>query len=385
MTYRQKITKQLEQGAVWLKFEDNLEYRFLADFNQRLAKPRAFVLILALLLVSAAPLYETYVFPTPEQYLKWALPVQIFLQIPVMIFCIFICWSKRWRSWSSGAMIAASLAMTGGMLIERYIGATSGYDVPYSFVPTVIAATFFLGRPRFRSYIIPAVIVSVVLFYVETLLASSSHEAFYKNIAIGILLLVGAIGGYVSEHTGRTAWLNQQLLEESSISDYLTNIYNRRGAEKALSKMLEAASSDKVAVGLMLLDIDYFKNYNDAYGHSAGDECLKMVAKELSAAARRPLDAVARMGGEEFLIAWYDIDPQIVESIADTIRADVQAKKLEHKASRVSPYVTVSGGLICVVPQEKEDLQRLLARADKNLYKAKDNGRNSVVYTPNFL
>lgn len=385
MTYRQKITDQLEQGAPWLKFEDNLEYRFLADFNQRLAKPRALVLMMALLFVSAAPVYEAYVFPTPEQYLKWALPVQVFVQIPVMVFCIFICWSKRWRSWSSGAMITASLAMTGGMLIERYVGATSGYDVPYSFVPTVIAATFFLGRPRFRGYIGPAILAAAVLFYVETLLSSSAYEAFYKNIAIGILLIVGAVGGYVSEHTWRIAWLNQQLLEESSASDYLTNIYNRRGAEKALNEMLQAASADKVPVGLMLLDIDYFKNYNDTYGHSAGDECLQMVAKELAAAARRPLDVVARMGGEEFLIAWYDVDPNIIESIADTIRADVQAKKLEHKASNVSPYVTVSGGLVCVVPQAQEDLHYLLARADKNLYKAKDRGRNGVIYTPDLL
>lgn len=380
MTITEKLQRQLNLGVTFLRFGDSLEYQFIAEFDERLARGRGAICLVALVIVALSSFYESFLFPVPEEYLAWAMPLQWAMQVPVLLLATFVCWSQRWRTWSSNMVIAASLVMVFGQCIERYTGVINGFDVPYSFAPTIVAATFFLGRPRFRSYLLPSILSTAAIIWLEVYLLQDQHASFYRSTSIVVLIIIGAIGGYIAEHSARTAWLHGKLLEQSSVSDFLTGLYNRRGAEARLKESLAAAVSDRSAIGLMVLDIDFFKNYNDSYGHAEGDACLQMVAKELSSAARRPLDVVARMGGEEFLIAWHDIDPQIVESVADTIRADIAAKKLTHEASPVAQYVTVSGGLVCVYPTALTKMQELINKADRCLYKAKQGGRNKIVF-----
>ena len=128
-----------------------------------------------------------------------------------------------------------------------------------------------------------------------------------------------------------------------------------------------------------MMDVDFFKRYNDHYGHSAGDEALRAVAQVLGSHARRPLDVAARYGGEEFVALWYGLDEPAVLRLLEQLRAEVEALGLAHAESAVAPVVTLSIGLAWLVPQPHQGLADALRLADVALYLAKEQGRNRVV------
>ena len=132
-------------------------------------------------------------------------------------------------------------------------------------------------------------------------------------------------------------------------------------------------------LSLILCDVDYFKRYNDTYGHQAGDACLQQVARAISRVLKRPTDLVARYGGEEFAVILPFTTGEGAVHIADTIHLEVQQLLIPHAKSSVSEYVTLSIGVCSTVPQKEFSPIALIAIADKALYGAKEQGRNRVV------
>ncbi len=128
-----------------------------------------------------------------------------------------------------------------------------------------------------------------------------------------------------------------------------------------------------------MVDIDFFKPFNDSYGHQAGDETLKAVAAILKRYARRPLDFTARYGGEEFAVVQYGMDCRAVSELAAQMRAEVEALNITHGHSKVAPVLTVSIGVGCVTPEVGRSPQGLVQLADEALYDAKNRGRNRVI------
>jgi diguanylate cyclase (GGDEF)-like protein len=131
-----------------------------------------------------------------------------------------------------------------------------------------------------------------------------------------------------------------------------------------------------------MIDIDYFKNYNDNYGHGAGDGCLRRVADALDTAAGRPGDLVARYGGEEFVVLLPDTDAIGARQIAERIREQVLALRIPHEFSSVNACVTISLGVAAITPSEASTPAMLLDQADQQLYQAKTAGRNRVSSLP---
>ncbi len=169
-------------------------------------------------------------------------------------------------------------------------------------------------------------------------------------------------------------------LEKLCIIDPLTNITNRRGFANALKTEWNRATRDDDYLGVILLDIDFFKKYNDTYGHQAGDVCLKQVAAGLTECLRRPADLVARYGGEEFVVILPSTPPPGVQKIAQEINQCIEDLKIEHSGNSASPYVTASLGAACGKPFPKISYEHFVAAADGALYKAKDRGRNQFQY-----
>jgi diguanylate cyclase (GGDEF)-like protein len=132
-------------------------------------------------------------------------------------------------------------------------------------------------------------------------------------------------------------------------------------------------------VAVLLIDIDCFKDYNDRYGHQAGDECLRAVAVALSCCARRPLDFVARYGGEEFAVILYDASPEYVAEVLTRIQCSIAELNIPHEASRVASRLTVSIGAAFILPGSSRTPEGLIQLADEALYSAKEQGRNRVV------
>jgi diguanylate cyclase (GGDEF)-like protein len=140
------------------------------------------------------------------------------------------------------------------------------------------------------------------------------------------------------------------------------------------------AQREGATVALLLVDIDFFKRFNDRHGHQAGDECLKAVAAALARSARRPLDFTARYGGEEFALILYDPTRQYLQEIATRIHANVASLGIPHGDSEVAPAVTVSVGIAHVVPTLERSSAGFIQFADEALYEAKAKGRNRSVY-----
>lgn len=160
--------------------------------------------------------------------------------------------------------------------------------------------------------------------------------------------------------------------------DGLTGIASRSLFTERLADEWRRAMREGTLLSLIMLDIDFFKAYNDTYGHLAGDECLKKVAQTISATIGRAGDLAARYGGEEFVVMLPNTDSLGTLVVAEAVRVAVATLGIEHKASTIHRYVTVSAGTATIVPEEGLIPEALIAKADQALYLAKVSGRNQV-------
>ncbi len=171
----------------------------------------------------------------------------------------------------------------------------------------------------------------------------------------------------------------QQELHDLSFKDGLTGLANRRRFDALLRDEWRRAQQEQRSLALIMVDIDYFKLYNDRYGHIQGDECLKRVALALGAGATRPRDFLARYGGEEFVLVLPETDRQGAERVATRCREALHAQRIAHAASPVAPHVTVSIGVGAIIPGDTDDPIRFIEKVDQKLYLAKQAGRDALV------
>ncbi len=165
-------------------------------------------------------------------------------------------------------------------------------------------------------------------------------------------------------------------LERQSNQDGLTGISNRRCFDDTLVKEWVRNGREDAEIGLIMIDIDYFKHYNDALGHQDGDTCICTVADAIRSAVHRPGDLVARYGGEEFAVILPNTDYAGAKAVADTVHANLAKSNIQHPNSTVGCTVTVSIGVASGVPTCENSPEHLLKAADRALYRAKQAGRN---------
>ncbi len=170
-----------------------------------------------------------------------------------------------------------------------------------------------------------------------------------------------------------------QVLKHLVRFDDLTQIANRRWFNEYLNQEWQRLKREQMPLSLILCDIDFFKRFNDTYGHQAGDRCLRRVAQAIQLVAKRPSDLVARYGGEEFAIVLPNTTVIGAEEVAARTRTTVKALQIPHSNSLVNTSVTLSLGVASVIPNPAVSLQHLVTLADKALYQAKRSGRDRVV------
>jgi diguanylate cyclase (GGDEF)-like protein/PAS domain S-box-containing protein len=238
----------------------------------------------------------------------------------------------------------------------------------------------------------------VVNFCISQSKAGSDHEADYRALTkddefVWIRDVVhvlrdekgetSALVGFmfdISEHKKAEQELFRlhEELETLAVKDALTGVWNRRRFDSIFDIEWASARRAGLPVSLITLDVDFFKQYNDRYGHGLGDECLKSVAKALEQAAVRPRDMAARVGGEEFAMILPETDAEAARKIADRCLRLIETLKIPHEASAISKHVTVSMGVATITPGAESNAKAFIEAADKLLYKAKQNGRNRV-------
>lgn len=170
----------------------------------------------------------------------------------------------------------------------------------------------------------------------------------------------------------------QKELEELSFQDGLTAVPNRRMLDAILEQEWIKARRNQQPLSLLLIDIDFFKQYNDFYGHMQGDDCLKQVAQTLSGAATRARDFFARFGGEEFVMVLPETDAAAAHKIAERCQQYIFKQQIPHAQSAVSQMLTISIGSGTMVPSHQDQLRDFIDSVDRALYEAKQRGRNQI-------
>ncbi len=172
---------------------------------------------------------------------------------------------------------------------------------------------------------------------------------------------------------------NKKRVEKLSITDALTGLYNRRYFDIVFPRVFKSVKREKSSMVFLMMDIDFFKQYNDTYGHKKGDEALKSVAKVMNEQFKRPDDYLFRLGGEEFGALYYSNNLENAYKMAERVKQQVEQLEINHEQNSASPYLTISIGLF-FIPTDCHfiDLDEIYKAADDALYKAKESGRNRI-------
>jgi diguanylate cyclase (GGDEF)-like protein len=225
---------------------------------------------------------------------------------------------------------------------------------------------------------LPIFFAFAVGVYAPLLLTTPFLDFETLHMVLVMLLVVGAALWASASEVRKIlidVLLKQVMSEQASWEDRLTGIGNRRSFDAHLTTTWMQASRAKVPFSLMMVDVDFFKKFNDTYGHQAGDDCLRQVASALDMCVRRTGDSVTRYGGEEFAVLLFHTTLNEARNISEHMLAAVQKLNIRHEQSP-HEIVTISIGIATTVPQVENNMQELVEEADKCLYRAKENGRN---------
>jgi diguanylate cyclase (GGDEF)-like protein len=280
------------------------------------------------------------------------------------------------------------------------ISDTAGGLVSRRLLPTIPIMIFVLGwvrlegqklglyDTRFGSALMVLLSITFCVIAVAWTATTLHKVDLNRKLAEAeILSLNAGLELRVRERTHELSQVSSQLrlvngaLERLSQHDGLTGLANRRFFDAYLGEQVAIARRYGRPLALVLCDVDWFKAYNDHYGHQAGDECLKRLAAALRSCCRRAADMAARYGGEEFAIILPETGLSDAMPIAEAVKEAVIQLRIAHEKSSTAPYVTISGGIAVLRPNQSSSAPQLIMEADKYLYQAKHLGRNRMVAT----
>jgi diguanylate cyclase (GGDEF)-like protein len=369
--------RQLRTGFPWLSFHPELETEFRrAHFEENLSHTRV-NLCLAVVITIAFSAVESIVLG-PELN-RIPSMIHMLVIIPILLIGLAASFSaQRHRIYPPLALVASTILGLSVAAIQ-IIATLGGTPILFPCLMLTIIFLYFMGGLFFYHAVTANVIVMFVYLAAGTALQLPGREFAYDALAMVAANLFGASVVYMHEKTSRMRFLEACLLREMVARDGLTGIQNRRMFDQHIQRVWQQAVREQERVAVLLADIDCFKDYNDRYGHQAGDECLRAVAVSLSQCARRPLDFVARYGGEEFAVVLYEASREYVAEVLTRIQRSIAELNIPHDASRVASRLTVSIGAAFILPSGSRTYEGLIQLADEALYSAKEQGRNRVV------
>jgi diguanylate cyclase (GGDEF)-like protein len=369
--------RQLREGFPWLRFDAVLENDFRrTHFDANIGHTR-FNLCLAMLITVAFAAMDALVLG--PQLNRVPSLIHMLLMLPALLLGFATTLGeRRHRNYPPVAIVGGALVGLGAAAIQL-IATFGGVSELFPCVLLAVTFIYFMCGLFFYHAVTANLVILFAYLAAGMVLEMPGHEFGYDALALLAANLFGASTVYTHEKTARMRFLEACLLKEMVARDGLTGIQNRRMFDQHMHRVWQQALREQQQVAVLLIDIDCFKDYNDRYGHQAGDECLRAVAVSLSHSARRPLDFVARYGGEEFAIVLYQATREYVSEVVTRIQRSIAELNIPHEASRVASRLTVSIGAAYVLPAANRTLEGLVQLADEALYGAKEQGRNCVI------
>lgn len=384
---QEQIDLLTTRGLNFVWFPKQLEtiYRFQyqngAAYEFRYRAP----IILILYLFLSFGIYQ--VLPT-EQVLSW-LSYYSWVGIIVLIAWIlsFIKKLNQWFDYYVGIGSSAAVAIT--FILINVL--ENGQDNVLFHAAMMYAIVIIYGAVGMRLYtaIIAGWVGGLIGILVSTYLNGDIDWTFL-NRTYTFSSFLGMTLAYATDRQHRENYLQNCMIELNRIElmqqaqqlsllsqqDALTGLANRRYLDETLDNEWRRALRHETPLTIMMVDIDFFKPYNDSLGHLKGDQCLKDIATAISSIAARSGDLVARYGGEEFLLLFPMTNAQQAKIQAERLMNAIKKIAIVHPCSSVSPYVTISVGVATTIPRLNDSISAFVSRADHALYQAKTNGRN---------
>jgi diguanylate cyclase (GGDEF)-like protein len=369
--------RQLRAGFPWLTFLPELETQFRrAHFDENLVHTRVNLCLAVVITIAFSAMESTVLGPELNRVPSM---IHMLVIIPILLLGLASSFSaQRHRIYPPLAVVATTLLGLGVGAIQ-IIATLGGTSILFPCLMLTIIFIYFMAGLIFYQAVAANALVMLAYLAAGTLLQLPGREFAYDAMAMVAANVFGASVIYMHEKTSRMRFLEACLLRELVARDGLTGIQNRRMFDQHIQRVWQQAVREQERVAVLLADIDCFKDYNDRYGHQAGDECLRAVAVSLSQCARRPLDFVARYGGEEFAVVLYEASREYVAEVLTRIQRSIAELNIPHEASRVASRLTVSIGAAFILPSSSRTHDGLIQLADEALYSAKEQGRNRVV------
>lgn len=375
-------------GVGKIKFAGILENDFISHYQRRYLRHVRASLIIGTVFFLFAGLLDMII--AQEKVLElWQVRYQYFL--PLLLLIVVFLFSNKFILYQQHALVALIVLSALCMLAMSVV--TEGVESEIYFTGMLLTEMAGLTATRM---LIRAAVISTLCIVSAVIIVYSQYSPVQSNMLLANLFLLIAVcfisllSNYNHERAARKNYLRRRLLhgrqealreankhlQDIASSDALTGIANRRIFDDSILDEWKRAYRGQYPITLFMVDVDFFKRYNDSYGHQAGDECLKKIAAGLETFCRRPGDKVARYGGEEFALIMPNMALDDAIQVGLEICHKIKSLAIPHASSLAANVVTVSVGIASQVPNEDMGFEKLIRMSDQNLYEAKGNGRN---------
>ena len=384
------IQKSMEHGFPFLVFSSGLEQHFLADTLDARKNRFSIMVVIALLIYNLFLITDREMLP--DVYLT-AWKIRLGIVTPAMLIVLAIMRRPAFIKVLDFFLDFLIILTCGSIILILELSHHPNVAHYHTGVILVVMFGNIVVRLRFwHAFSVSWMIFLIYVLTVTKISPMTTPVMINSCVVLFSAIIISLIANYQMENDLRWNYLRNLLteietirlekanaeLEHLSSYDVLTELANRRHFDAFLDTEWRTGIRYRTQLSMLFLDVDYFKAYNDHYGHPAGDICLQKIATVIRKCVHRSHDLCARYGGEEFVVLLPNTSLESTLQVAEKILKGVELEDIPHAYSRVSPHVTISIGVVNTIPHSRLSQNLLIEMADNALYKAKKMGRNQI-------